>query len=384
VGKSPGLDHNEFLATEANYGDFILKLTFRVNGDDTSNSGVQFRSIRIPKREMLGYQADIGQRYWACLYDESRRRKVIAQADSKALEALNKTGWNTYVLRAQGNRIQLLVNGVQSFDYREPDPDIARDGKIALQLHSGHPLEMRFESILIQPLPVPKADSASTPGFHLRTVQAPDGPRKYTVYLPEGFDGRKLYPVVLFLHGSGSRGDDGILPAQSGLGPIIAGHPSGFPIIAVFPQARRSWLAGTDDAKGALAALDDVMATYSVDRDRVILTGLSMGGRGSWELASSAPERFSAIVPICGSFPMEGVAKLASKIKALPTWTFVGDADADRTVLSMRAIATALRAAGAAPRSTEYRDVGHNSWDRAYSEPGLITWMLQQKRQGRE
>ena len=132
---------------------------------------------------------------------------MLAQASPKALATLNKKGWNTYVLRAQGKRIEFEVNGVDSVDYRETD-SASPDGKIALSSDSGHPLEMTFENILIQPLPTPKADGTSTPGFHLRTLQTPDGPRKYTVYLPEGFDGKKPFPVILFLHGAGGRGED--------------------------------------------------------------------------------------------------------------------------------------------------------------------------------
>jgi predicted peptidase len=178
--------------------------------------------------------------------------------------------------------------------------------------------------------------------------------------------------VVLFLHGSGERGDDGIRGAQVGLGAIIARRPADFPVIAVFPQARRTWAAGSDDAQAALDALDDVMATYRVAPERVVLTGLSMGGRGAWELAAAHPDRFSAVVPICGPGRPEDVAAL----KALPVWTFVGDADRDTTVRNLREMAAALRTAGASPRATEYRGVGHNSWDRAYSDPALLPWML--------
>ena len=91
--------------------------------------------------------------------------------------------------------------------------------------------------------------------------------------MPDGYDGQKAFPVVLFLHGSGERGDDGITRAQVGLGAAIADQPDDFPCIAVFPQAEKTWSADSDDAKAALAALDDVMKTYKVDRDRVVLTG---------------------------------------------------------------------------------------------------------------
>ena len=115
VGKSPGLDHNEFLATRQAHGDFILSLRF-ASENGKGNSGVQFRSVRVPGTEMSGYQADIGENYWGCLYDESRRNKVLVKASPEALEALKKEGWNHYVLCAMGDRITFYLNGVPSVD----------------------------------------------------------------------------------------------------------------------------------------------------------------------------------------------------------------------------------------------------------------------------
>ena len=376
VGQSPGLSHNDFLATRASYADFILKLSFRVLGDDSSNSGVQFRSVRIPGHEMSGYQADIGQGWYGKLYDESRRNKVLADANPKAVDGVRKSRWNQYVLRVMGDHVTISLNGVTSVDYRESEPGIARDGKIAVQLHAGKPFEVQFKDLLIQPLPIPAADDASTPGFHLRTVKGPDGDRKYSVFLPRGYDGSKTFPAVLFLHGSGERGDDGIQSAQIGLGANILQHPDDFPAIAIFPQARKTWAAGSDDAKAALAALDDVEKTFKVDPHRVVLTGLSMGGMGSWSIGSALPNRFAAVVPVCGF----GDPAAVKALKGVPVWTVLGDADNDRIVLGNRATVAALRAAGGSPRSTEYRGVGHNSWDRAYSDPSLIDWMLAQSR----
>ena len=324
---------------------------------------------------MAGYQADIGQDYWGCLYDESRRNRVLVQASHRALETLNKTGWNRYEVRAMGDRIRLSLNGDTSVEYREKDPAIARDGRIAVQIHAGGPMEIQFKDIQIQPLPSPTPGDDTQPGFHLRTVKTDQGERKYTVYVPVGYDGKKPFPIALFLHGSGERGDDGTLGSMVGLGAAIYGHPEDYPMIAVFPQARESWRAESDDAKAALAALDDVLSTYKTDRDRVILTGLSMGGSGSWSLAAAHPERFAAVVPICG----RGRTDTASTLKALPVWSLVGDADREETVLGTRAMIEALSAAGGSARLTEYRGLGHNSWDRAYNDPNLIDWMLAQK-----
>jgi prenyltransferase beta subunit len=152
VGKSPGLNHNEFLATRQAYGDFIVSLRFRL-ADGSGNSGVQFRSVRVPGTEMSGYQADIGENYWGCLYDESRRNRVLAKASGPAVERLKHDGWNHYVLCAVGDRITLYLNGVPSVVYREATTSIARDGLIAVQIHAGGPMEVEFKDLRIRPLP---------------------------------------------------------------------------------------------------------------------------------------------------------------------------------------------------------------------------------------
>src|SRR5262249_15838444 len=111
---------------------------------------------------------------------------------------------------------------------------------------------------------------------------------------------------------------------------------------------------------------------YKGDPRKVILTGLSMGGAGSWSIAAANPERFAAVVPVCGFGRVEN----AQILKALPVWAFIGDADSTKSVLNTRAMVEAIRAAGGHARETEYRGVGHNSWDRAYNDPALIGWML--------
>jgi hypothetical protein len=151
VGKSPGLNHNEFLATRRPFGDFILSLRFRLVGG-VGNSGVQFRSVRIPGTEMSGYQADIGENYWGCLYDESRRNKVLVPAAPEAIKVLNKDGWNHYVIHAVGDRVTLYLNGVASAVYQEDVASIAREGLIAVQIHGGGPMEVQFKNIRIRTL----------------------------------------------------------------------------------------------------------------------------------------------------------------------------------------------------------------------------------------
>ncbi|MEN6577306.1 MAG: family 16 glycoside hydrolase [Phycisphaerales bacterium] len=143
---------NEFLCTTKAYRDFELRLQVRLLGDPAqANAGIQIRSRRIPNHnEVSGYQADMGQQYWGCLYDESRRNKVLAQPDAELLRKALKPGdWNQYVIRCEGRRIQLSLNGVQTVDYTEPDESIEQAGVIGLQIHGGLPAEAWYKDIQI-------------------------------------------------------------------------------------------------------------------------------------------------------------------------------------------------------------------------------------------
>jgi hypothetical protein len=152
VGKSPGLKYNDFLRTKNSYRNFILKLSFLLV-DGQGNSGVQFRSKPVPNsHEVSGYQADIGQQYWGCLYDESRRKKVLVQASPEGLSKLRRDGWNEYVITAINNHITLELNGVRTVDYTETESGIEQDGFLALQVHGGPPMEVHFEEIQIKVL----------------------------------------------------------------------------------------------------------------------------------------------------------------------------------------------------------------------------------------
>lgn len=152
VGDSPGIKRNEFLATEKGYSDFELRLEFRLH-KGSGNSGVQFRSKRVEgQSEVSGYQADIGEKYWGCLYDESRRNKVLVQAPDELDKVLRKEDWNSYVIRAKGNEITLAINGLTTVNYTEKDESIAREGIIALQVHSGGPLRVEFRKLRIKEL----------------------------------------------------------------------------------------------------------------------------------------------------------------------------------------------------------------------------------------
>ena len=147
------IPHNYFLSHKRAFGDFDLRLQFRLLGENT-NAGIQIRSKRIPDHhEMVGYQADLGQQYWGCLYDESRRRTILAKPDAKELDKVLKRGdWNDYRILCEGRRIQLWVNGLQTVDYTEEDQGIPLVGKIAVQIHGGAPGEAWYRNIRIKPL----------------------------------------------------------------------------------------------------------------------------------------------------------------------------------------------------------------------------------------
>lgn len=148
------IPQNEFLCTEAEFDDFELRAEFRLLGGESANAGIQFRSQRIPDHhEVIGYQADMGDGWWGALYDESRRNRILAVPDSAGIEeVLNRGDWNEYVIRAEGRRIRLAINGYQTIDYTEPDEEIPQLGKICLQIHSGPPAEARYRNISIRQL----------------------------------------------------------------------------------------------------------------------------------------------------------------------------------------------------------------------------------------
>jgi hypothetical protein len=149
--------HNEFLCTKERYGDFELRLAARLVGKG-QNAGVQFRSERIKDHfEVIGYQCDMGagqgKSIWGALYDESRRKKFLAEGDQeKLVKAVNADDWNDLVIRCEGPRVQIWVNGLQTVDYTEGDKEVTATGLIALQIHGGEPAEASYKNIRVRPL----------------------------------------------------------------------------------------------------------------------------------------------------------------------------------------------------------------------------------------
>ena len=147
---------NEFLSTRKVFTNFELRLKVKLVGTDGFvNGGIQLRSKRIvtPPNEMSGYQADVGAGYWGCLYDESRRNKMLVTAEKEVIEkALKKDDWNEYVIRCEGPRIQLWLNGVKTVDFTETEAGMDGSGQIAVQIHGGAKAVASYKDIVIEEL----------------------------------------------------------------------------------------------------------------------------------------------------------------------------------------------------------------------------------------
>lgn len=195
---------------------------------------------------------------------------------------------------------------------------------------------------------------------------------EYLVYLPEDYTHAKSWPLMLFLHGAGERGDD--INRVKIHGPMkLVEQGKQFPFIIVAPQCPKDQWWDLD-ALGSL--LDRIESEYSVDADRIYVTGLSMGGYGTWKLALQYPDRFAAIVPICGG----GTRGVANRIKHLPIWVFHGDADEVVSIDESRKMVDALKAVGGNVTFTVYPGVGHDSWTQTYDNPELYEWLLSHRR----
>jgi predicted peptidase len=199
----------------------------------------------------------------------------------------------------------------------------------------------------------------------------------YLLYLPEGYRrSRRRWPLVIFLHGAGERGDD-VEKVKLHGPPLLVEKGRSFPFILVSPQCpERQWWSGEPEALAAL--LDEIERDYRVDPDRIYLTGLSMGGAGTWALAAMQPDRFAAIAPVCGP----ANPKTAGRIKHLPIWVFHGAKDNTVPLKASGDMVAALKAEGADPKFTIYPEAGHDSWTATYNNPGLYEWLLSHRRGG--
>jgi predicted peptidase len=255
---------------------------------------------------------------------------------------------------------------------------------------------LRFAAALLLAPVVVSAQSAET-GFLNRTVTVGGAQYRYQVYLPANYSVEQAWPVILYLHGVGERGNDGLRQTLIGLPAAIRTAAARYPAIVVMPQVPpdSNWIGTPGDA--AMAALDRTLAEFRTDSARVYLTGLSMGGNGAWNLAYRFPERFAALVAVCGfvssaspavpgsrpAVPTDGgdaFATLARRLGTLPVWIAHGEIDPVVPVSESRRAAEALRAAGGNVRYVEYPGIGHGVWEPTYASPQLVGWLFAQRR----
>jgi predicted peptidase len=205
----------------------------------------------------------------------------------------------------------------------------------------------------------------------------------YLLFLPKGYDakGERRWPLILFLHGAGERGTNVWKVATHGP-PKNAAAQADFPFIIVSPQCPERQIWSKDVL---LALLDEITAKHAVDTRRIYLTGLSMGGYGTWDLGLTHPEKFAAIVPICGGGQMIAVL-LSSRdrgeaLKSLGVWAFHGGKDPVVPLEESQRMVDALKKVGASDvKLTVYPDAGHDSWIEAYKNPELYDWLLKHER----
>lgn len=204
----------------------------------------------------------------------------------------------------------------------------------------------------------------------------------YALFLPDGYTDQpdRSWPLILFLHGSGERGDDIARVYKHGLPKRLAQRHH-LPAIVVAPQCPHA-TTWSEHLPALTALLDDIGATYRVDHERVYATGLSMGGAGTWHLAARYPDRFAAIVPICGSahWYIGDPADTVRPFQHLSIWVFHGALDTAVPLIESAGLVAALRTANADVRLTIYDDLPHNAWDRAYATPALYDWLFAQRR----
>lgn len=234
---------------------------------------------------------------------------------------------------------------------------------------------------------------ADTKGILLRTATVSKVDYRYEVYVPPEWTKAKQWPVILFLHGAGERGAYPPDSRESVIARFFITYQEKIPAVVVFPRcaAGKAW-SHPDMEALALKALEQTLKEFNGDRVRVYLTGLSMGGFGTWHLAAKYPAKFAAIAPVCGglraptwlpeinlSNSPDAYQAYAKRVQRIPIWIFHGDADTVIPVEESRKMASALRALRADVRYSEYAGVQHDSWNKAYAEPEFLPWMLSHK-----
>ena len=199
----------------------------------------------------------------------------------------------------------------------------------------------------------------------------------YLLHLPENVEARRDWPLIVFLHGSGERGADLSLVRREGL-PQRLDEGLELPAVVLSPQCPdgQVW---AQQYPAVMALIDAVTERVGIDPDRVVLTGLSLGGAGIVHLAATHPERFAALAPICGPWTFYYVTP---EVARLPLWAFHGEDDPVVSVDDSRKLVARVRELGGEARLTTYPGVGHGAWRPAYADEALLEWLLRQRRCG--
>jgi predicted peptidase len=267
-----------------------------------------------------------------------------------------------------------------------PDPQVgfvARRGRGAIAAASACVLLLLVASAaLAQPPAESRADSEIAPQHQAKSFRESvkqELQLEYLLALPKGYaNGSQRWPLILFLHGAGERGSDLAKVELHGPPKLIAAGQE-IPAIVVSPQCpANEWWTDPTHLLALERLLDELVEKYRVDEDRVYLTGLSMGGYGTWALAGRQPGRYAAAVPVCGG----GSALPAARaLRNLPIWAFHGEADPVVPVTESQRLVDAIqRGGGTVAKLTVYPGVGHDSWTRAYEDPALWEWLFAQRR----
>ncbi|WP_158881594.1 dienelactone hydrolase family protein [Rhodanobacter sp. L36] len=237
------------------------------------------------------------------------------------------------------------------------------------------------------------AHAAQPSRFIERSTSVHGTTYRYRLFVPDGWTAKRSWPVVLFLHGSGERGSDNERQLSQGLPPWLKDHGDHFPAVVVIPQAPEGTAWNGDVEVMALQALKETIDTYHGDRRRLYLTGLSMGGYGSWQIAKDHLGMFAAAAIICGGInqpkdpdplSVQGIpagtsnrhAWVAAHIGKLPVWIFNGAIDSVVPPDESHRMNAALKALGDDVRYTEFPGVDHGSWPMAYATAELWPWMF--------
>jgi len=212
-------------------------------------------------------------------------------------------------------------------------------------------------------------------GFINKTMEVRGETRAYVVYVPREYDPAKEWPLIVFLHGAGERGDDGLHQTEVGIGTAIREHPDRFPALVVMPQCPKDvwWDDAIPDIDMSIARTVD---EYNVDSSRIYLTGISMGGYATWMYGAQHVDRFAALMPICGGGNPADAAQLAQR----PIWAFHGAIDQVVRPEESKKMVKAVEEADGDVQLTLYEDVGHVSWDKAYGDKKAIRWLLRQEK----